>query len=66
MPALLMSILTGIVGVILKKLSPIVKEALDNFLDGLEAKANTTKNTVDNMLVDFLRELLQPDGDPDD
>lgn len=66
MPAWLLAILTAVVTAILKKVSQSVKDAKDDFLDKLEAKADETRNTIDNMFVDFLRELLQGDKDDSD
>jgi len=59
MPVWLMALLTGIIGLILKRVSEPIKDAIDKFLDDLEKRAKQTPNTMDDVLVDFLRELLQ-------
>ena len=61
MPVWLMALLTGIISLILKQVSPAIKDAIDKFLDELEKKAKATENTIDDVLVDFLREILQRD-----
>ena len=61
MPIWLMGLLTGIISLILKQVSPTIKDAIDKFLDELEKKAKATPNTIDDVLVDFLKEILQRD-----
>ncbi len=63
MPKWLIGLLIAIFGAILKRCSPIVNDAIDDMLNTLQKKADSTPNTVDNMLVDFLRDILRPKKD---
>ena len=58
MPKWLMALLIAIIQAIIKRASKEIREALPGWLDELEEKANQTPNTVDNTLVDFLREIF--------
>lgn len=63
MPKWLLGLLVAIFAAILKRCTPMVNEAIDDMLDTLQKKADQTPNTVDNMLVDFLRDILRPKKD---
>ncbi len=62
MPKWLMTLLSAVIGVILERVSIEIIEELHELLDNLEERANKTRNTIDNSLVDFLREVLNIPG----
>ena len=51
-------ILVRLLGAILKRVTPSLRDALIETIKTLEAKANATPNTWDNYLVDTLKALL--------
>ena len=51
---LLMKILIAL----LPAVSPVLREALREFVSGLEAKARETESPVDDVFVSILREIL--------
>ena len=59
MPIWLMGLLASILGVVLRQVSPAINDAIEKFLDDLEKKAKATTNTIDDVLVDWLREILK-------
>lgn len=61
MPLWLMGLLTGVISLILKQVTPSIKDAINKFLDELEKRAKATPNTIDDVLVDTLRQILQGD-----
>jgi len=54
-----MGLLASILGVVLRQVSPAINDAIEKFLDDLEKKAKATTNTIDDVLVDWLREILK-------
>jgi len=43
---------------LLAKASPVIKEELINALDQVEAKAKSTPNPIDDLLIAFARDIL--------
>jgi len=58
MPKWLLGLLTVIVGAIIKRASPIIQEELHKMIDILEKKAKETPNTIDDLLVDLLKDIF--------
>jgi len=58
MPKWLTTILISVLGAILSVVSPEIRKALVDFVKKLEAKAKETPNPADDMLVDFLKHIL--------
>lgn len=59
MPQWLITILTVIVQAILKRVSPLIREEVEDFLRELERRAKTTPNVFDDMFVDLLKTVFK-------
>lgn len=53
-----MALLELIVGAILKRVTPMIKDSLKKMILELERKAKATPNTVDDVLVDLIKDIF--------
>lgn len=54
----MVAILLKILSKLMKGMSPKIREAILEFLNELEVKADATPNPIDNIIVDLLRILF--------
>ncbi len=59
MPKWLLVVLTAIFGAIFKNVSPVIRDAIEDFLVKLEKKAKETPNVFDDMIVDLLKDIFK-------
>lgn len=60
---LLAAIFAAIFKAVLKAATPILRQAISDFLDRLEEKAKQTASPYDDVLVEMLKDLLTDDDE---